>query len=127
MLTPAIDAYLAIRRSAGFGLRVTEGFLRNYARFATARGNTHIREQTALEWAALAPSVSQRGRRLEAITVSPFHLHRSPNPSAFGASRMLATLRLLAAVDLLHAILLAGSDGDANFGGTGTALRGYHR
>ena len=48
MLTLAIDAYLAIRRSAGFGLRVTEGFLRNYAQFATARGDTHIRSYVPL-------------------------------------------------------------------------------
>jgi hypothetical protein len=73
MLAPAIDAYLAIRRSTGFGLRVTEGFLRNYACFATARGETHVRERTALEWAALAPSASQRGRRLEAIRIFARH------------------------------------------------------
>jgi integrase/recombinase XerD len=95
MLTPAIDAYLAIRRSAGFGLRVTEGFLRNYARFATARGNTHIREQTALEWAALAPSVSQRGRRLEAIRIFARHAqaedtqHEVPRQDVFPRQRLL--------------------------------------
>lgn len=75
MLMPAIDAYLAIRRAAGFQLRVTEGFLRNYARFATAHGDTHVRAQTALEWAALAPSASQRGRRLEAVRILARHLH----------------------------------------------------
>jgi len=74
MLMPAIDAYLAIRRAAGFRLRVTEGFLRNYARFATAHGDTHVRTQTALEWAALAPSASQRGRRLEAVRILARHL-----------------------------------------------------
>lgn len=74
MLMPAIDAYLAIRRAAGFQLRVTEGFLRNYARFATAHGDTHVRAQTALEWAALAPSASQRGRRLEAVRILARHL-----------------------------------------------------
>ena len=73
MLAPAIDSYLAIRRSAGFGLRVAEGFLRNYACFVTARGETHVRERTALEWAALAPSASQRGRRLEAIRIFARH------------------------------------------------------
>jgi len=95
MLTPAIDAYLAIRRSAGFGLRVTEGFLRNYARFATARGDTHIREQTTLEWAALAPSASQRGRRLEAIRIFARHAqaedaqHEVPRQNVFPRQRLL--------------------------------------
>ena len=73
MLMPAIDAYLAIRRAAGFQLRVTETLLRNYARFASARGETHVRAQTALEWAALAPSAAQRGIRLEAVTIFARH------------------------------------------------------
>jgi integrase len=73
MLMPAIDNYLAIRRAAGFRLRVTEGLLRAYARFAAARGETHVRARTALDWAALAPSASQRGRRLEAVTIFARH------------------------------------------------------
>ena len=95
MLTPTIDAYLAIRRSAGFGLRVTEGFLRNYARFATERGETHVREQTALEWAALAPSASQRGRRLEALRIFARHAraedaqHEVPRQNVFPRQRLL--------------------------------------
>jgi len=94
MLMPAIDAYLALRRSAGFGLRVTEGFLRNYACFATTRGETHVREQTALEWAALAPSASQRGRRLEAIRIFARHAqaedtrHEVPRQNAFPRQRL---------------------------------------
>ena len=94
MLMPAIDAYLAIRRSAGFRLRVTEGLLRNYARFATARGETHVRAQTALEWAALAPSASQRGRRLEAIRIFARHVyaedtqHEVPQQDAFPCQRL---------------------------------------
>jgi integrase/recombinase XerD len=73
MLMPAIDSYLAIRRAAGFRLRATEGLLRAYGRFAAPRGETHVRARTALDWAALAPSVSQRGRRLEAITIFARH------------------------------------------------------
>ena len=73
MLIPAIDNYLAIRRAAGFRLRVAEGLLRAYGRFAAARGETHMRARTALDWAALAPSVSQRGRRLEAVTIFARH------------------------------------------------------
>ncbi|QUN30612.1 tyrosine-type recombinase/integrase [Cupriavidus sp. KK10] len=106
MLTPAIDAYLAIRRSAGFGLRVAEGFLRNYARFATARGETHVREQTALEWAALAPSVSQRGRRLEAIRIFARHAqaedtrHEVPRRNVFPRQRMLYRPFIFTAVQI---------------------------
>lgn len=91
---PAIDAYLAIRRTAGFGLRVTEGFLRNYARFATARGETHVRAQTALDWAALAASAGQRGRRLEAVRIFARHVqaedmqHEVPPQGVFPRQRL---------------------------------------
>ncbi len=64
MLNQAIDNYLKIRRVAGFELKVDEGLLRNYARFAVDRSETHVRRQTALDWAAQAPSPDQRERRL---------------------------------------------------------------
>jgi integrase/recombinase XerD len=64
MLTRAIDRYLDVRRVAGFALTVDAGLLRNFARFATDRSETHVRRQTAIEWAAHAPSPSQRERRL---------------------------------------------------------------
>lgn len=64
MLTRAIDSYLQVQRAAGFELKVDEGLLRNFARFATERSETHVRRQTAIAWAALAPSPSQRERRL---------------------------------------------------------------
>jgi integrase len=64
MLTRALDGYLEVRRAAGFELTVDEGLLRNFTRFATARSDTHVRRETALAWAAAAPSPSQRERRL---------------------------------------------------------------
>ena len=64
MLTRAIDSYLDVRRAVGFALTVDAGLLRNFARFATDRSETHVRRQTAIEWAARAPSPSQRERRL---------------------------------------------------------------
>ena len=94
MLMPAIDSYLAIRRAAGFQLRVTEGLLRGYARFAAARGETLVRARTALDWAALAPSASQRGRRLEAVTIFARHAqaedaqHEVPPQGVFPPQRL---------------------------------------
>jgi len=64
MLNQAIDNYLKIRRVAGFELKVDEGLLRNYARFAAERSETHVRRQTVMDWAAQAPSPDQRERRL---------------------------------------------------------------
>ena len=93
MLMLAIDTYLAIRRAAGFQLRVPEVLLRNYARFAAERGESHVCSQTALEWATLAPSSAQRGRRLEVVRIFARHVqaedarHEIP-PAVFSARRL---------------------------------------
>jgi integrase/recombinase XerD len=50
MLSADIDAYLAARRAVGFRLRDQEGILRDFAAFASAKGDTHVRRGTTLEW-----------------------------------------------------------------------------
>src|SRR5213083_168587 len=69
MLTSAVESYLAVRRAAGFQLRVPEGLLRGFARLAADRGERHVVARTAIAWAAQAPSPYQRGRRLEIVTI----------------------------------------------------------
>ena len=67
MLMQAVDTYLAIRRAVGFTLDHTEGYLRNFARFALARGDTHIVAATAVEWAARTTSEARRHNRLQTV------------------------------------------------------------
>jgi integrase/recombinase XerD len=67
MLMHAIDTYLALRRVAGFRLRATEHYLRYFARFASARGETHVRSQTAVDWAGQAHTETERHRRLRTV------------------------------------------------------------
>jgi len=93
MLTPSIDAYLAMRRAAGFQLRVVEALLRNYACFAGERGEAHVRAQTALQWAALAPSPCQRGRRLETVTIFARHVHVEDNRHEIPPSGVFSSQR----------------------------------
>lgn len=69
MMTPLLDDYLALRRAAGFQLRVQEGHLRNFVKFAAERAEAFVRTETALDWAALAPSASQRGHRLDVVRI----------------------------------------------------------
>lgn len=64
MMKQEIDAYLAVRRSVGFDLGIHEWMLHNFERFASARGDSHVRSQTAVDWASLAPSSRQQERRL---------------------------------------------------------------
>ena len=67
MLMQAIDTYLALRRAAGFRLRSTERYLRYFACFARARGETYVRSQTAVDWAGQARTEAERHRRLRTV------------------------------------------------------------
>lgn len=67
MLMPAVDAYLAVRRAIGFDLVPIERYLRQFARFAAARADTHVVAQTAIDWAATAASETERRCRLMAV------------------------------------------------------------
>lgn len=67
MLTTAIDTFVALRRSVGFTF-LDEGYmLVSYGRFAAARGDTHVRSGTVLEWAALASTPARRETRLRIV------------------------------------------------------------
>jgi len=66
-MSPVIDAYLALRRSAGFALSNEEYLLRSFARFAAERGEGYIRAATAIAWASEARSLAQRDARLKSI------------------------------------------------------------
>lgn len=67
MLMQAVDTYLAIRRATGFALDHTAGYLRHFARFATARGDTHVVATTTVDWASIATSEAQRHNRLQTV------------------------------------------------------------
>ena len=79
MLMHAVDRYLAIRRAAGFALIPIEGYLRHFARFATARGDTHVVATTAIAWADLGPLGSPTPLPVaDGGAVCPVHGRRGP-------------------------------------------------
>ncbi|MEE8304192.1 MAG: tyrosine-type recombinase/integrase [Candidatus Tectomicrobia bacterium] len=67
MLIQAVDTYLAVRRAADFKLNAVERYLRNFAQFATAKGDTHVVTQTAIAWAEKGASEPQRHNRLSVV------------------------------------------------------------
>ncbi len=67
MLTQAVDNYLAVRRAAGFKLKTSERYLRYFVRFANARGDTHVRATSAIDWAAQAKTEVERHRRYQCL------------------------------------------------------------
>jgi integrase len=119
MLRSSIDAYLALRRAVGFRLKTEEQLLHDFARWASERGDTHVRTETATEWAATARSTWQRERRLRAVAgfarharaedprheVPPLFVfgrrHVRPRPHIYSPEELR---RLLAAASQLPAI-----------------------
>jgi integrase len=67
MITEAIDPYVALRRAQGFVFKVQEKLLRSFARFASDRGEDHIRTATAIEWASESLSIQRRDHRLKIV------------------------------------------------------------
>jgi integrase/recombinase XerD len=67
MLAQAVDDYLAVRRAAGFKLKTAELYLRYFVRFADARGETHVRAKSAIDWAAEAKTEVERHRRYQCL------------------------------------------------------------
>ena len=64
MLTQDVQAYLAVRRAMGFGMKWSGNLLRGFAAFSDATGQHHVCSDTAIKWAGSAPSVCTRARRL---------------------------------------------------------------
>ncbi len=67
MLKDAVSAYLALRRAGGFLLKNDERLLLGYARYASERGEDHVRTATAIDWAAKAKTLRERGFRLRTL------------------------------------------------------------
>ena len=89
----AIEAYLDLRRVTGFAMSNAEYLLKSFAAFAAERGQTHVQAQTAIDWAALGPSVAQRDARLKAVCRFVRHVrieddrHELPPANHFGAHK----------------------------------------
>lgn len=67
MLIDHVERYLTLRNAMGARLREVTRNLRGYARFADARGDTHVRTETAVAWATAALTANGRYRRLMAV------------------------------------------------------------
>jgi len=95
MLTQAVESYLAVRRAAGFELRSDGAQLQNFARFSNQKKKRFVCAQTAIDWAALAPSVAHRARRLGLVIRLARYLraedprHEIPPEGIFGKDSRL--------------------------------------
>lgn len=106
MLIEAVESYLQLRHAAGFDLKHDALLLRNFARFASARGETHVLSQTVIEWSALAVSLSERERRLRAVVRFSRHVyaeddsHQVPPIGLYGRHRQRRTPFIFTPVEI---------------------------
>lgn len=91
MLTQAVDHYLAARRGAGFLLKNTGQILQDFAKFATNKGDMHVRTRTVFDWLHDRPGSRLRSHvRLRAVVgfaryaYAEDELHEIPPANAFG-------------------------------------------
>lgn len=88
-----VETYLTVRRVTGFAMQNAECLLKSFAAFAAEPGQTHVHTQTAIDWAALGPSVAQRDARLKAVCLFERHVwgddarHELPPANHFGARK----------------------------------------
>lgn len=69
MLMQAVNYYLDVRRAAGFVMDTHQRLLCNFARFGAARGDTHVRHATAVDWALQGASPPQHYYRLRMVVL----------------------------------------------------------
>jgi len=69
MLKDLVTEYLDTRRALGFELYEPERTLHAFVAHATARGESHVRASTAIDWAGSANTAGQRSRRLHTIAL----------------------------------------------------------
>ena len=102
----AIETYLALRRATGLAMSSAEYLLKSFAAFAAERGQTNVETQTAIDWAALGPSVAQRDARLRAVCCFVRHVqvedtkHELPPANHFGARKRRRTPHIYTADEI---------------------------
>ena len=80
MLIAHAERYVALRQALGFKLREVSMNIRAFAKFLTARGDTHVRVSTAVDWATQGSSPNVRYIRLRDVVQFGRFLH-AENPA----------------------------------------------
>jgi integrase len=113
MLIDDIDRYICQRRLLGFAFRVPAYVLRQFGRFAHARGDTALRTQTVIEWASDAPSAPQRREHLHVVRRFALHMqaederYEVPPTAVFGNPQRRRRMPHIYTPDEVDALLRA--------------------
>lgn len=114
MITEAVDPYLSLRRAQGFVFRVQEKLVRGFARFASERGDDHVRSATVVEWASQPLSLCSRDHRLKIVAAFARYLqledprHEVPPPNVF-CFRKTRRIPFIFTPDQIHSLIEAAT------------------
>jgi integrase/recombinase XerD len=115
MLTQAVESYLKVRRAAGFELKLEGSMLMSFATFSDALGKHMVCSETAIEWAGLAGTLSQRARRLGLVIRLARHMraedeHHEVPPTVFGSERRRWPVPYIFSRDSIQRLIHAASE-----------------
>ena len=112
-LTDHVGRYLALRRALGFKLVDPERVLLGFARRASARGEDHVRAETAVAWAAESRSQLERHRRLSVVARFAEFLHAEepaheiPQKDLFHTRQLRTTPHIFSDADIVRIVSCA--------------------
>ncbi len=116
MMMQSLDSYLAIRRAAGFQLNKVEKYLRQFVRFSSNEGKTHIGAQTAIEWARQGSSPAQRSFRLKTVVGFARYLsaedtqHEIPPDDFFGGYQIRRRIPFIFSISDVNRLVETASE-----------------
>lgn len=90
MIRALVERHIALHLATGYLFRKQTGLLRSFARYAHSQGDEVVRAQTALLWAAQAPTAGTRRGRLHVVCrfarlmQAEDSCHEVPPPDVFG-------------------------------------------
>ena len=109
-----IETYLALRRATGFAMSNAEHLLKSFGAWAAERGHAYVHTQTAIDWAALGPSIAQRDARLKTVCRFARHIriedlrHELPPANHFGARKRRRPPHIYSGTEIGRLIEAAG-------------------
>lgn len=113
MLNQHANDYIQLRQLGGFKFTQQEMHVRSFVRFAYKQGDSHIRADTAIEWAAQGTSADCREDRLRSIVAFARHCriedgtHELPPTHVFSSGRHKRPVAYTFSPDEIRQILAA--------------------
>ena len=119
MLIAAVERYVALHRATGFKFKIQACLLHHFVRYATSRDEITVRADTAIAWAAEAPSPRSRTARLQVVrrfarvAAAEDSCHEIPPPIDYGPRNPRRPPHIFSVADVARVLGAAAALGPA--------------